>query len=210
VAYDEEFDEMLHELFSSDHSPELTDSVVDAFLASPAKAPKQSGDRVIILFATRVLADFHKQPIRHVEPQTFATWIQGIRKLARLEIRDIATAVGKDFTYVERLETGLTLPWNLKPEDIACFVRLFRLHMNAMRSLIQKSFDVSSTNTSGAPAARAHRGKMTAERGEATNRALQMLLAHNTTPKPLDNSVGEWLSNVQMQLERWQASELID
>jgi hypothetical protein len=51
---------------------------------------------------------------------------------------------------------------------------------------------------------------MTVQRGDATSRALQMFLAHNTTSKLLDNSVAEWLVNVQKHLEKWEARELVD
>ncbi|HEY3104368.1 MAG TPA: hypothetical protein VGJ69_12305, partial [Pyrinomonadaceae bacterium] len=177
---EENLENALHELFSSDHSPPLTDSIVDTFLSSSAEASKESGDRVIALFVEKVLADLHKEPVKNVQTQTFGAWIQGIRELARLALSDIALAIGKEPVYVQRLESGMTVPWDLRPEDIACLVRLFRLHMKAMSYLIQKSFDVNCTHVEGNVAARAYRGKMTTDRGDATNRALKMFLARNT------------------------------
>jgi hypothetical protein len=207
---EENLEDALHELFSSDHSPLLTDSLVDAFLSSSVQASKESGDRVISLFVEKVLADLHKEPVKTVQAQTFGAWIQGIRGLARLAVSDVALAIGKEPIYLQRLESGMSVPWDLKPEDMACLVRLFRLHMKAMAYLIQKSFDVSCTTVEGTVAARAYRGKMTTDRGDATNRALNMFLARNTSEKPLDRSVTEWLSNVKKQLENWQARELVD
>ncbi len=207
---EENLDDVLHELFSSNHSPALTDSMVDAFLNSPAQAPKESGERVIAFFVEKVLADLHKEPVRHVQTQTFAVWIQGIRQLARLAVSDIALAIGKETAYVERLESGLTLPWDLKPQDAARLVRLFRLHIRAMSDLIQKSFDVNSAHVGSNVAARAHGGKMTTNRGDATNRALQMFVARNTKEKPLDTSIIDWLGGVREQLENWEVRELVD
>ncbi len=207
---EENLENALHELFSSDHSPALTDSIVDTFLRSSAQATKESGDRVIALFVGKVLADLHKEPVTNVQTQTFGAWIQGIRELARLALSDTATAIGKEPAYLQRLESGMTAPWDLKPEDIACLVRLFRLHMKALSYLIQKSFDVGSTHVEGNVAARAFRGKMTTDRGDATNRALKMFLARNTKETPLDASISEWLSNVEKQLQDWQARELVD
>jgi len=82
--------------------------------------------------------------------------------------------------------------------------------MKAVSYLIQKSFDVSSTHVEGNVAARAYRGKMTTDRGDATNRALKMFLARNTKETPLHSSITEWLSNVEKQLRDWQARELVD
>jgi hypothetical protein len=210
MNYEENLEDVLHELFSSDHSPPLTDSMVDCFLSSRAQGTKESGDRVIALFVSKVLADLHKEPVKDVQTQTFGAWLQGIRELARLAPSDIAVAIGKEPVYVQRLESGMTVPWDLKPEDIACLVRLFRLHMKAVSYLIQKSFDVSSTHVEGNVAARAYRGKMTTDRGDATNRALKMFLARNTKETPLHSSITEWLSNVEKQLRDWQARELVD
>jgi hypothetical protein len=207
---EENLENVLHELFSSDHSPPLTDSIVDAFLSSSAQVSKESGDRVIALFVEKVLADLHKEPVKNVQAQTFGAWIQGIRELARLALSDIALTIGREPVYLQRLESGMTVPWDLKPEDIASLVRLFRLHMKALTCLMQKSFDVSCTPVQGNVAARAHKGKMTTDRGDATNRALKMFLARNTQEKPMDDSITEWLSNVKKQLENWQARELVD
>ena len=207
---EEDLDDALRELFSSDESPPLTDSLVDAFLSSSAEAPKESGDRVIAAFVRKVLEDLHKEPVKDVQPQTFGAWIQGIRELARLALTDIALTVGKEPAYIERLESGIAVPWDQKPEDVARIVQLFRLHMKAMSYLVQKSFNVHSTHIGGNVAARAYRGKMTSNRGDATSRALKMFIARNTKERPLDTTIIEWLSSVEKQLENWHARELLD
>jgi transcriptional regulator with XRE-family HTH domain len=145
-----------------------------------------------------------------VGEEPFGRWIQTVRHTARLAVSDIAAAMGKEPSYVDRLESGSTCPWDLDPQDIAHLVCLFRVHMKATLFLIQKSFDVSCAQLSGDVTARAHRGKMTRERGDSTRRALDMFLARNAKPKKLDDSITEWLSKVQKQLEDWQAKELID
>jgi transcriptional regulator with XRE-family HTH domain len=207
---DKDIEKALNNLFSSDHSPPITDAVVDAFLASSAEAPVESGERVMALFVQKVLANLHAEPIKEVEEESFGRWIQTIRQRARLALSDIGIAIGKEPAYIERLESGTAWPWDLDPKDMVNILCLFRIHINTTLYLVQKSFVLSRAHVSGDVIGRAHKGKMTKERGESTKRALDMFLARNAKPEKLDDSILEWLSNVRKHLEDYQAKDLLD
>jgi hypothetical protein len=207
---DEDLENVLGNLFSSEHSPRLTDSLVDAFLASSAQASEESGERVMALFVEKVLASVCKEPVREIGEEPFGRWIQSVRRSARLAISDIGNAIGKEPSYVDRLESGRTWPWELDPKDMVSLMCLFRIHIKATASLVQKSFSLSRAHVPGNVIGRAHRGKMSRERGDSTRRALDMFLTRNAKPQGLDDSVTEWLLKVQKQLEDCQARELLD
>jgi hypothetical protein len=194
-------DSALLDLFSSEDSPPLTDAVVDAFLASPAQATGESSGRVMTLFVRKVLADLHKDPIKVVGAESFGRWMETVRRNARLALADIGTAIGRDAAYIERLEFGTLWPWASDPQDIARLIFLFRLHIDAASALVQRSFALSKAHVSGDVIARAHRGKMTKERGDSTKRALDMFLARKAKAEPFDQSINEWLLKVRVQLE---------
>lgn len=207
---DEDVEKALNDLFSSEHSPPLTDAVVDAFLASTTEASVESGERVMALFVQKVLANLHTEPVKEVGEESFGRWIQTIRQRARLALSDIGIAIGKETSFIERLESGSAWPWDLDPKDMVNILSLFRIHINATAHLVQKSFVLSRAHLPGDVIGRAHKGKMTKERGESTRRALDMFLARNAKPEKLDDSILEWLSNVRKQLEECQAKELLD
>jgi hypothetical protein len=210
VMSDQDIENALDNLFSSEHSPPLTDSVVDAFLASPAQASEESGERVMVLFVQKVLANLHKEPVKEVGEEPFGRWIETIRRSARLAISDIGSAIGKEPSYVERLESGGAWPWDLDPKDVVNLICLFRIHIKAASYLVQKSYTLSRAHVAGDVIGRAHSGKMTKERGDSTRRALDMFLARNAKPEELDDSITEWLSKVEKRLEDCQAQELLD
>jgi transcriptional regulator with XRE-family HTH domain len=207
---DEDRDTTLDDLLLSEGSLPLTDQLVDAFLTSPAQASVRSGGRVMNLFVRKVLEDLHKEPVREVEAEPFGRWLETVRRKARLAISDIAAAIGKDASYVERLESGGIWPWASDPYDIAAVISLFRLHIDAATALIQKSFALSKVRVSGDVIARAHGGKMTKERGDSTKRALDMFLSRKAKVEPLDQSINEWLAKVRVQLEGHGNQDLIN
>jgi transcriptional regulator with XRE-family HTH domain len=194
-------DDSLFDFFLSETSPSLTDVVVDAFLASAAQAPVESGKRVMALFVRRVLADLHKDPVKTVEQESFGRWIETVRRKARLTLADIGGAIGRDATFIAQLESGAIWPWASDSHDIARLIALFRLHIDAASALVQRSFTLSKAQITGNVVARAHGGKMTKERGSSTRRALDMFLARNAKAEQLDESIIEWLAELRTRLE---------
>jgi hypothetical protein len=210
VMNDDDLENTLASLFSSEQSPSLSEAFVDTFLASNAEAPVECGERVMILFVRKVLSNVCEEPVKEVGELPFGRLIESIRRSARLSVSDIAAAIGKEPVHIERLESSRSWPWEWEPNEIAHLLLLFRLHIKATGHLVQTSFSLSKASLSGNVIGRANKGRMTRERGDSTSRALDMFLARKAKPQELDATVKEWLSQVEKQLKRYKAHELLD
>src|SRR5205085_5128862 len=142
---DEDISKLLEKMLRSEHAPPLTDSVVDAFLASEAECPDEMVDRVRACFVEKVLADLHRTPVKRGEGKlSFGRWVEQAREGARLSRHDLGSALDKDQSFVESVETGGTQPWHMKSRELARIVSLFRLHIDAVSGLILCSFALNN------------------------------------------------------------------
>jgi transcriptional regulator with XRE-family HTH domain len=207
---DKAISKLLEDMLRSEHAPPLTDSVVDAFLASEVECPEGIVNRVRARFVERVLADLRQEPVRKVEEKlSFGRWVEQARENARLSRQDVGAAIGKDQSFIESVESGFTLPWGLKTTELARIVSLFRLHVDAVSELVSRSFALSSVRIRGEVLARSHRGRMSQERGSSTRRALDMFLAQNVKDGELNEEVTNCLGALRDELRRMGALELL-
>lgn len=207
----EDISELFERMMRSEHAPPLTDSVVDAFLASGAECPEEMVNRVRARFVEKVLFDMHRQPVRRVEEKlSFGRWVEHARESARLSRQDVGAAVGKDQSFIESVETGVTQPWVLKAGELARIVSLFRLHVDAASELIARSFALGSVRPRGEVLARSHRGKTSPGRGSYTRRSLDVPTERDAAGGEASGEVTNCLSALRDELRRTGASELTD
>lgn len=207
---DEDILRLLGESYCSEHDLPLTNSVVDAFIATPTECSDGAVDRMWARFVEKVLSDFHQTPVREVEDLPFGRWIEATRKKAGLTSQDIGTAIGKDQTFIERIENGTTYPWSLSLSDITNLVRLFRLHINAFTQLAASSLTLSRARTAGDVIGRSHGGKSTQERGDSLRRSLDLYLAKNAKREEPSEEITNLIGELRKSLERQQATDLFD
>lgn len=205
---DEDILKLIEESSRSECAPPLTDSVVDAFLATPTECTEGAVDRMRARFVKKVLSDAQKAPVKEVGDQPFGRWIESVRKKARLTARDIGAAIGKDQTFIEKIENGTSLPWSLPLADITNLVRLFRVHINAFTQLITSSFTLSHARVSGDVIGRSHGGKATPERGDSLRRSLDRYLAKKAKKEELSEDVKNFIRELHKNLEQQQELDL--
>jgi transcriptional regulator with XRE-family HTH domain len=202
---------LLTDMLRSEEAPPLTDSLVDAFLASDAECHEGMVDRVRARFVEKVLAESCGHDItRIVEKVPFGRWMEQTREAARLSRLDLSIALGKHEHFVEAIEIGNTMPWQLKCTELARVVALFRLHIHALSDLMERSFALSSARLSGEVMARSHRGKMSSDRGSSTRRALDMYLAKNASQREPSSEVNDCLNDLRLELRRMGCDQLVD
>ncbi len=207
---DKDISEFLNDMLRSEHAPPLTDSVVDAFLASETECSEEMVNRVRVRFVEKVLADLHQEPVRKVEEKiSLGRWLEQARERAHLGRHDIGAAIGRDQLFIESIETGDTQPWGLKVSELARIVSLFGLHIDAVSELISGSFALSNIRIQGEVLARSHRGRMSQERGSSTRRALDMFLARNVERCESSEEVTNCLTALRDELQRIGALELL-
>jgi hypothetical protein len=209
---DDDILKLLGDLSHSEHALPLNDSVVDAFLATPTKCTDGAVDRMRTRFVERVLNDVHTKLVRDVDDQPLGRWLEATRKKARLTLRDIGTAIGKDQICIERLEGSTIMPWALPPLDLAKLIQLFRIHMSAFTKLVAGSYSLSRTQTQlgGDVIGRAHGGKASPERGDALKRSLDLFLTKNARKADLSPEIASWLEDVQLILKEQGAKEFLE
>jgi hypothetical protein len=208
---DEAVRKLLEAALLLEDSPVLTDSVVDALMSMPSDVPSETLERGLAQFAEKVLGKLHQEPVRKIEEKlTFGRWIEKVRKKARLAYEFIAAALKKDPLFVEQLETGDILPWELTPIEGADIIALFRIHLTAVVQLLEISLDVSKELANGeAIAARAHKGRPSRKRSESTRLAWELYLAHRAEKAELTPEIVNWLNEVGKVLKDRQAMHLL-
>jgi hypothetical protein len=208
---DEEITKLLELTICSEHSPDLNDEVVDAILSRAEECLPEKTARVRRRFVEKILWTLHHEPVRRIDNKwTLGRWIEAVRESVRLTRADIATAIGQDIAFVERLERGELLPWDCHPDSAANLMSLFRIHINAMSQLVWNSATVSQVRGVGSVAARSRSGHASSDRGESTKRALDLFLAHNAAPAKSDANVSNWIESVRDALRKRQLDELLD
>jgi hypothetical protein len=196
---DEEVSQFLKDFFLSEDAPELTDSDVDAFMSIPDHSPSGMPERVRAKFAAKILSDLHPNPVNRIKERwPFGRWIEAVRKKARLTREIIGAALGRDESFVEKLETGAVLPWALDTEEAIDIARLFRLEGEAMRQLVETSAAVHQAHERGVlVAARSHRGRSSKHREDSVRLALDLYLARNCGNPILSEAIMDWIGKLE-------------
>jgi hypothetical protein len=207
---EEQLLELFREATCSDEASQLDDVSVDAFLAFSAECSPERAHRIGSLFVKKLFEEIHKEPVRTLSAKwPFHSWLESMRTSVRLTRDDIASALNQDHEFIERLENGEKLPWELQAKDIGDVVCLFRIHMNAVLELIGNSVSLAGFRGLGAVSARSHKGRMSRARGDSTKKALDLYLARNATPIKPDLHVERWLGELRRELEHRRAIELL-
>jgi hypothetical protein len=151
---DTKLEKLLKEALLSRDRPPLTDEEVEEFLSStesrdpdPLTVEQSEGQ-----FAERVFGREHEQPIRRVKGKPgFGEWIKGLRNDALVPRRAVASAIGKDLLFINQLESGVVLPWDLPAIDVARLIKLYRIHFEAVWNLVTRltaeEHPVATSNT---------------------------------------------------------------
>jgi transcriptional regulator with XRE-family HTH domain len=150
-------------------------------------------------FAEKVLLTLHPEPVRRAGGVALGPWIEEVRKKARLSHGFIASALGETISFVERLETGETLPWTIPADLGSDLASLFRLHYSTLRKLVGNS-----------------RKTLEKKSGTPSETDYSEILAGAGSPNNLDpdlsmkGEIEHWLEEVRRNLEEKQARELLD
>lgn len=201
--------EIIDVALQADGQREITDDEADAFFLQAVECSDDSVKRMQKRFVEKTLNNTIKTPIIEAENIPFGRWIEQARRQSNLSAESIETAINKRSPYLEKLESGALMPWKMPAADIAELVRLFQIHIKALRQMISASLTVNQTTLAGDVIARSEGGKATKDRGDATKKALDMFLARNAKKVDLDPSIEIWLESIRENLEKRDNHDLI-
>jgi transcriptional regulator with XRE-family HTH domain len=139
---DKEILELLRESFVSEDAPPLTAEEAEMFMSAPlpAKSSQAMLKKARKHSSENALARLHQEPVRSVrQGVSFGPWLEQERKSAYLTRADIAAAIGKDTSYIEKVEEEEILPWKITPNMMANIVILFRVHVDALKQLLSSA-----------------------------------------------------------------------
>jgi transcriptional regulator with XRE-family HTH domain len=209
---DKAMNELLLEMFRSEDSPPLTDTVVDSFLALPEQYPEEKIRRMRSRFVECLLVEANPSPVRTLkEKLPFGRWIEAIRQKAKLTREDIAAVIGMELAYVEQVESGDLAPQTLPCNELGALVQLFRLHVDAVRDLLLISIAVGRARANLGVAGRLAPGKEARKTAEAMKLALDTYLADTVEiSADVESEVEDCMAAVRGYLEARQARELLD
>lgn len=91
-------------------------------------------------FARMALRDLHRVVVQSIGgDQTIGEWFRRTREEARLSRNMIATALGKDTSFVEQLESNKISPPRLSSEEALELCKLFRINFDAFVQLFENT-----------------------------------------------------------------------
>jgi transcriptional regulator with XRE-family HTH domain len=206
--------ELLRESLVSEKSAPLTDAEADALLSAPVKQSPVNIKRLRKGVVERILSDLYQEPVREIGRRiTFGRWIQQARKAARLSLDAVAPAIGKDTSFIERIEDEEVLPWALTANSVADVVILFRIHIDAVEQLLSNSYaaDRERQFSRMSPWGQGHQsavraGLMFPGRSESSREETK---SSDSGSPPLDPDVQQFLDKLRRVLERRQATHLL-
>lgn len=115
----------------------VTEAEVEEYMnRSPLPQP-EAVDRGRSLFVRKVLIDESRSQDAEIRgDQSFGEWLIETRERARLSRKMVATALGKEESFVERVESGAITLSSLSPGDAADIKILFNLPLNSIRRFL--------------------------------------------------------------------------
>jgi hypothetical protein len=207
---DEEIDRLLKLAFLSGHTTELDNQLADSLLSEAEECLPDATIQLRRRFVTGILQKRHPRPIRQIDQKiTFGTWLARERQSIGIEAAELANALTVTNEDFDRLEKSQLRPWEISVVLCSQIMRVMRLHYDALVNLVRTTASVSQMSGINAAQARCHSGKMTASRGDATARALELFMANNANPTR-DSRAEEWLASLREHLEKDANSDLID
>lgn len=189
---------------ASDQADE--EAAVEEFMSTPPDDSPDTLKRMRAKFVDMVLGELMPKPVMQVGDETYVEAIVTTRKKARLTQSFIATALGKDISFVQWLETN-DRPWEIDPPDAATIAILFRQHMNAIIVLTRNSFKAMKRGQQFFDVQPRRGGTSSAD-----SRPLGGLIGFRTDSS--DEETGEdiivWIKAVRLELQRRKALHLLD
>jgi len=154
---------------------EVNDKVVDSLLSQiRSEASDQSKARVKSKVKVRI-EDAAISQSKHViqwKGVPFGRYIEAVRERAGLTRFAIADRLGKDESYLQRLERGDISPAALPIVEVVKVVELFHLKLNAVNEMLLATSRVVEKKRTFRAAARSHGGMRHDTRSEDVERAL--------------------------------------
>lgn len=137
--FDDAMDESLDKLLRETEPAELTASELSQFHQTVKKASVES-----VILETR-----KKTPAKALP---FGRYLQLIRDNCDLSKADIAKALNKNRTYIDKIENGQTNPLHLLPKDVADIMQLFRISLSELKMIIKAFLSFAAVNKGKASA----------------------------------------------------------
>ncbi|MBW1783201.1 MAG: helix-turn-helix domain-containing protein [Deltaproteobacteria bacterium] len=129
-AFDDAMEESLDRLLNQTDPIELTTGDLNKFYNAVNKASVEK----------QILEARNKTPITSLPLGRF---LQLVRDRCGLTYAQVARALNKDASFVQRLENGQINPLNLKANEVADIMQLFRLTLTNIISTIEAYFSIS-------------------------------------------------------------------
>lgn len=199
---DEDSSKYLKETLRLRRRPPVTRQDVEEFLSAPGADP-EAVERVRARFVEKSFLAVHRKPVRQIMDMvapSFGEWFAAVRRKARLPRKQIARVLKQEPALIEQLESGETPPWEFSAETVAALVKLYRVHIDAVESLIR--------HTKGAtlpldlpPASRAESS------GDVVQR--YMIDRFGGARPEFRPEVARWLNELRAALQRLQATDLL-
>jgi transcriptional regulator with XRE-family HTH domain len=208
---DEEIIASMKLILRSDYAPSIPPEVIHTYLSLPVEEIEVDTNLMFGHFIKKVLADLHRRPVRNIAPEwPFGRWLEDTRQSVRFSRTDIAGALNKDESFVERLETGEILPWQLSLYDAAEIVILFRVHMDAIKQLVESSYVVSKAREALEKAEQSgHRGKPFAEADPLAKLTVDLYYARNSEPIEMSEEAKQWLKDLLDELKQHEGGRIL-
>jgi RNA polymerase sigma factor (sigma-70 family) len=134
-----DFLKLLRDTLHSRESQPIDEEVQES-MRETIEISQASLDRAHKKYVEKVFGYLHPQPVRRVTGrQTFGLWLEAKRKKGLQTSKSIARALGKEVSFVERLETGEDSPLSLNTSDAADIAILFVIHIDGVAQLVSNS-----------------------------------------------------------------------
>lgn len=131
---------LLGDMLRAGKMPPTEEEVQKLMREMTVEVSQASLDRAHKKFVDKVFGYLHPHPVRNIRGrETFGLWLEARRIDAVLTREDIAEVLGKDESYVERLEIGEASPLSLEPTVAADIAVLFRIHIEGIAQLVSNS-----------------------------------------------------------------------
>jgi len=155
---------------------ELNDTIVDDLLEHPVwQVTQSSKERAKARLQSKrqdAAIAVAKEMIPNGQLLSFGRFLEAVREKARLSRMQIAGRLGRDESYVLRVERGDVIPVSVPPSECADIMGLFQIGFGSVSQMIAVSVKTSDSKRTYRAAARSHGGLRRDVRSEDVERAL--------------------------------------
>jgi hypothetical protein len=196
---DEEFERLVRSSLRLERPPEVPEEELEEFLDGPADLPPETAGEVRARFLRKVFRKLHPRPVwltkddKHLGP-----WLKAARESARLPVEEIAAAIEEPAAFVESLEGGATVPWEVNPDSLAKLMIIYNLHLWGVRSLVR---EIEGATRRVAPPA---------EVEKPPSGRISMAIEPSGSSEELTPVVADWLEDLRKALSRRKERRLYD